>query len=143
MKKSSATTILILSIGLISAPVLARQAAVSDYVGYMRTADSSAEYIWHECGADNPARHVSQRHSADNSTTEHARIGQNADDRESRRIGKLLWKSDYFQGNYSKWSNAKMLEWPLLWKIGHVQGDLEWPLLWKIGYVQYGRATVN
>ncbi|WP_132467071.1 hypothetical protein [Nitrosomonas sp. Nm84] len=68
---------------------------------------------------DDASRYVRQRHDED-TTAEFARDGQNASDREARRVGKLLWESDYFQGDHSKWSSTKMLEWPLLWKIDQV-----------------------
>ncbi len=66
--------------------------------------------------------YVRQRHSAD-TAAEFARDVQNANDLEARRVGKLLWESDHGPGDHSKWSGAKMLEWPLLWKISHVQGS--------------------
>ena len=133
MRKFSNITILTLSIGLASTPVLARQ-AVDDYVGYTHGGYTHGAYI--------PTENVRQKHGADTTTTaEFARGDSNADDRESRRIGKLLWKSD--QEGHSKWSDTKMLEWPSLWKSDHVQGELDWPLLWKIGYIQGGHGNVN
>ncbi len=141
MKKFSNITILLLSISFASAPVLARQ-AVDDYIGYTHSMNNPAEHMRHERSTDDTSRYVRQRHSAD-TAAEFARDVQNANDREARRVGKLLWESDHVQGDHSKWSGAKMLEWPLLWKSGHAQGELEWPLLWKISHVQGSHGNVN
>ncbi len=141
MKKLSKITILILSIGFISTPVLARQ-AVHDYVGYMRNTDSSAVHMRHERSEDDSTKQMRQIDAA-KSAAELPHDSQNADDRESRRIGKLLWKSDYVQGTHSEQSNTRLLEWPSLWRLSHVQNKLDWPLLWKIAHVQGGYGTVN
>ena len=120
MKKFSNITIFILSIGFTSTPVLARQ-TVNDYIAYTYSIDNPVEHMWHERGADDTSRYVRQRHDG-NTSAEFVREGQNANDREARRVGKLLWKNDQVQGDHSKWSEAKMLEWPLLWISSHVQG---------------------
>lgn len=85
MKNFLNITILILSIGFISTPALAMQVVdPSDYVGYTHSANASVEL-------------ARDSHSAND--RESRRIGellwnQDNDDREARRVGKLLWNQD-------------------------------------------------
>ncbi|MBA3757129.1 MAG: hypothetical protein H0X02_13310 [Nitrosomonas sp.] len=97
MKKFSIIIVLILSISFASASVLARQ-AVDGYIGYTPEMNNLVEYIQHERGTDDASRHVRQKYDVD--TAEFTRGGQNSDDRESRRIGKSVWKSEHVQDGH-------------------------------------------
>lgn len=110
MKNFLNITILTLSVGLASAPVLARQAVdPTDYVGYthgaykislasvpidinpasapvLSQAVDPTDYIGYVQGAGASAEPASSDHSTDG--------------HESKRIGKLLWKSNHVQVGY-------------------------------------------
>lgn len=88
MKKFSNITILVLSLGLVSAPIHARQ-AIDDYVGYdARYADNPAERN------DHGTKALTRLERVGDGAAKLARNSQNIDDREARRVGKLLWNQN-------------------------------------------------
>ena len=105
MKNFLNITILILSIGFISAPALAMQVVdPSDYVGYTHGANASAEYARDSHSADDrESRRIGELlWSQDTDDRQARRVGkllwnQDTDDLEARRVGKLLWKNNHNQ----------------------------------------------
>ena len=98
------------SIGLASTSVLARQAVdPTDYVGYTHGAYIISLASAPSIGvasvpaparqAVDPTDYIGYTHGVGTSV-ELARSSHSADDRESRLIGKLLWKNDHVQGDH-------------------------------------------
>ncbi|MBY0498829.1 MAG: hypothetical protein K2P74_04315 [Nitrosomonas sp.] len=98
MKKLSIITILMFSMGFASTSFSAGK-TVDDYLGYSDRMNNPVDQIRHGRDTDDSSRNV---HSRNNQTTAIVtpRGEQNIDDRESRRIGKLLWKNDHVQGGH-------------------------------------------
>lgn len=98
MKKLSIITILMFSMGFASTSFSAGR-TVDDYLAYSNTMNNPTNQIRYERGMDDSSRTVHSENSKD-TTSLTARGGQNSDDREARRIGKLLWKNDHIHGGH-------------------------------------------
>ena len=98
MKKLSIITILMVSMGFASTSFSAGK-AVDDYLGYSGKMNNPTDQIRHGRDTDDSSRTAYPGNNQDTAViTPHG--GQNTDDRESRRIGKLLWKHDHVQGGH-------------------------------------------
>ncbi|MBY0473436.1 MAG: hypothetical protein K2Q13_00045 [Nitrosomonas sp.] len=95
MKKLSIITILMFSLGFASTSFSAGK-AVDDYLGY---SNNPTDQFRRNHDTKDSGRTVHSENKKD-TTSIAARGGQNTDDREARRIGKLLWKNDHIHGGH-------------------------------------------
>lgn len=98
MKRLSIITILMFTMGFASTSFSAGK-TVNDYLGYSNTMNNPTDQIRYERGTDDSSRTVHSENSKDTASPT-ALSGQNVDDREARRIGKLLWKNDHVHGGH-------------------------------------------
>ncbi len=98
MKKLSIITLLVFSMGFATTSFSSGK-TVGDYLGYSNKVNNPTDQIRHEQEADASSGSLHSRISKDTATG-NARNVQNTDDREARRIGKLLWKNDHPQGGH-------------------------------------------
>ena len=98
MKKLSIIIILMFSVGFASTSFSAGK-TVDDYLGYSDRMSNPTDKNRHGRDTDDSSRTIHPRNNQDTAIVA-PRGGQNTDDRESRRIGKLLWKNDHVQGGH-------------------------------------------
>ncbi|WP_295624433.1 hypothetical protein [uncultured Nitrosomonas sp.] len=98
MKKLSIITILMFSMGFASTSFSAGK-AVDDYLRYSSTMNTPTDQIRHDHSTNDSSRTVHSKNNQ-NVASPIIRDGQNVDDREARRIGKLLWKNDHIHGGH-------------------------------------------